>query len=352
MKSFASDNNSGVHPRIIQSISKANIGTVPAYGDDRWTAEAVEQVKLTFGENANPWFVFLGTAANVLGLKCLVKSHEAIICANTAHINCDECGAPEAISGSKLLQVPSHAGKVNLAEVEPLLSLRESVHHVYPRVLFITQATEMGTLYSVEELAQIGAFCKKYNLYFHMDGARLSNAAAAMGVSLKAISTDVGVDVLSFGGTKNGLMAGEVVVFLNPALGHDFPYYRKQHMQLGSKMRFVTTQFTEYLKDGLWLENASAANAATKILADSIRGLPHVKFVCEPEVNAIFARMHKNVIAKLQETFYFYTIDSFNAPGFPKDWQLVRLMTSFDTTKEQVDELAAAIKNCEHLSRV
>ena len=351
MKSFASDNNSGVHERIIESIIKANKGTASAYGDDLWTAEAVEVVKGLFGEQAKPWFVFLGTAANVLGLKCITQSHQAVICADSAHINCDECGAPEAISGSKLLALPQVNGKINLADVERLLCLRESVHHVYPKVLSITQSTEMGTLYSLAELHTIGEFCRKHNLYFHMDGARLSNAAAALGVSLRAISTDVGVDVLSFGGTKNGLMSGEVVVFLNPELGHDFPYYRKQHMQLGSKMRFVTAQFIEYLKDGLWLENAKAANAKAKALEAKIKDLAHVKIVCPVEVNAIFARMHKDVIAKLQKDFYFYTIDSFDAPDCPKDWHLVRLMTSFNTTAEQVAEFAEAIKNCAHLSR-
>lgn len=351
MKSFASDNNSGVHPRIFEAMLKANEGTAPAYGDDAWTEEAAAALQTTFGAEARPWFVFLGTAANVLGLKTMIRSHQAVICTTAAHIHCDECGSPEAITGSKLLAVPHKDGKVCLNEVEPLLAMRESVHHVYPKVLSITQSTELGAVYTLDELRAIKAFCVQHDLFLHMDGARLSNAAAALGVPLRALSTDVGVDVLSFGGTKNGLMSGEVVVFLNPEIGQDFPYYRKQHMQLGSKMRFVTAQFTEYLQGDLWRENALAANRAAKHLETRLKDMPHVRIAHPVEVNAVFARMHKNVVAELQKEFYFYTVDPLDAEGFPKDWQMVRLMASFNTTAAQIDEFADAIKACAPLSR-
>ena len=346
LKFFASDNNSGAHPRVLKALAEANVGGVAAYGADPHTERAVEAIRGVFGPTARPWFVFLGTAANVLGLKSMVRSHHGILCAESAHINCDECGAPEAITGAKLIPLPSHAGKVDLADCKAKLHMREAVHHNYPAVLSITQSTEYGTVYTLDELRAIRQFCDEHKLFLHMDGARLTNAAASLGLSLKRISADAGVDVLSFGGTKNGLMFGEVVIFFNDALGHDFDYIRKQHMQLVSKMRFMAVQFEEYLKDDLWLENARAANSMAALLADEIRDLEHVRFVCPVEVNALFVRMPANVIAKLNERFYFYIMDANDALGFPKGWPLVRLMTSFDTTEAQVREFAAAIKEC------
>ncbi len=349
LKSFASDNNSGAHPRIFEAMARVNTGSAAAYGTDPWTEEAVEALKDTFGNDARPWFVFLGTAANVLGLKTMVRSHYSIVCAETAHIHCDECGSPEAITGSKLLPLPAPDGKIRTQDIDPLLVMRDAVHHVYPKVLSITQSTECGTVYTLDELRAISDYCHKHDMYLHMDGARLSNAAARLGTSLKAISTDVGVDVLSFGGTKNGLLIGEVIVFLNPALGHEFGYIRKQHMQLGSKMRFVAVQFKEYLKDELWRKNALTANAMADLLASELRQMEHVRIVYPVESNAVFARMHKNAIAKLQEEFYFYTVDTFPAPGYPEDWHMVRLMASFNTTEEQVREFAGAIGRCAHI---
>ena len=349
LKSFASDNTSGAHPRIFEAMGRANEGSAAAYGTDPWTEEAVAALQDTFGKHARAWFVFIGTAANVLGLKCMVRSHQGIICSDMAHIHCDECGAPEAIIGSKLLPLPSPDGKVLPQAIEPLLAMRDAVHHVYPKVLSITQTTECGTLYSLEELRAISAYCRTNGLYLHMDGARIANAAARLGCSLRDITTDVGVDVLSFGGTKNGLLFGEAVVFLNPELGHEFEYVRKQHMQLGSKMRFVAAQFKEYLANDLWRENALAANAMADLLATELRAMDHVRIVHPVESNAVFARLHKNVIAKLQEEFYFYTLDAADAPGYPKDWHLVRLMASFNTTAEQVQEFASAIRKYGHI---
>lgn len=349
LRFFASDNNSGTHPRILKALERVNIGNTPSYGEDPYTEQAVEAMKNTFGPGARPWFVFLGTAANVLGLKTMLRSHHAVLCSKDAHIYCDECGAPEAITGSKLIALPSHHGKVHIEDCLPVLAMRESVHHNYPKVLSITQSTECGTLYTLDELRAIRRFCTKHDLYLHMDGARLCNAAAALGLSLREISTEVGVDVLSFGGTKNGLMFGEVIIFLNDELGHAFSYVRKQHMQLVSKMRFMAVQFLEYLKDDLWLENAQAANRMASILGERLQAMGHVRIVHPVEVNAVFARMHKKTIAKLRERFYFYTQDETDAEGFPKDWHQVRLMTSFDTTEEQVNEFADAIEKCRNI---
>jgi Threonine aldolase len=347
LRYFASDNNSGVHPRILEALARVNSGNADSYGADPYTEEAVQTLKNVFGQQARPWFVFLGTAANVLGLKSMVRSHHAILCSKDAHIHCDECGAPEAITGSKLIPLPSHHGKIYPDDCLKALHMREAVHHNYPKVLSITQSTECGTVYTLEELRSISEFCKKNDLYLHMDGARLSNAAAAMGLSLREISADVGVDVLSFGGTKNGLMFGEVIIFFNDELGHAFAYVRKQHMQLVSKMRFMAVQFLEYLKDGLWHENALWANRMASLLAGELRQMEHVRIVHPVDVNALFVRMHKDAIAKLQERFYFYVQDAEDAEGFPKDWQLVRLMTSFDTTEEQVMEFADAIRTAQ-----
>ena len=346
LKYFASDNNSGAHSRILDALARVNAGSAAAYGSDRHTDQAVEAVRGIFGPKARPWFVMLGTAANVLGLKSLARSHHGILCAESAHIHCDECGAPEAVTGAKLFPLPHYGGKIRLEDCQAKLDLRADVHHNYPAILSITQSTEYGLVYSVDELLAIRDFCREHKLLLHMDGARLSNAAAGLGLSLRQISADVGVDVLSFGGTKNGLMFGEAVVFFNDVFGHDFGHIRKQHMQLISKMRFVAAQFQEYLKDGLWLENARAANRMAALLADEIRDMEHLSIVYPVEVNALFVRMHKKIVAKLNERFYFYTLDVADAPDFPKDWHLVRLMTSFDTTEAQVREFAAAIKDC------
>lgn len=345
MKYFASDNNSGAHPLIIEALEAANAGNASSYGDDEYTQAADAAIKHSFGPTARPWFVFLGTAANVLGLKSMTAAHQAVLCADTAHINTDECGAPEALIGCKLIALPSDHGKIRPESCLEALKARQSVHHNYPKVLSITQSTECGTLYTLEELRAIGAFCREHDLYFHVDGARLCNAAAAMGLSLRELSTGIGVDVFSFGGTKNGLMFGELVVFLNETLGENFAYLRKQNMQLISKMRFMAAQFLAYLKNDLWLENAAHANAMAALLAGELEDMDQVRIVHPVQVNAIFARMPARMIAKLSKDFYFYTIDASDAPGFPKNWHLVRLMTAFNTTPGQVLEFAQAIRD-------
>lgn len=344
MKLFASDNNSGVHPRVMEALARVNAGMAEAYGDDKWCARAEQAVRDQLGSNVRSWFVFLGTAANVLGLKSVTRPYEAVICSDCAHIYTDECGSPEALIGSKLLPVKATDGKIRPDDCRCFLPLRASVHHVYPRCLSITQSTELGTVYSLEELRAIGDFCKENSLYLHMDGARIANAAVALNVPIKDMVEAAGVDVLSFGGTKNGLMFGELVCFINPDLGHDFPYLRKQSMQLLSKMRYLAAQFIEYLETDLWMENARHANLMAQTLSRGIAGLPHVRIAYPTEVNAVFVRMPREKFLELQKHFYFYIIDENDAEGFPQGWPLARLMTSFNTRAEDVAELVAAIE--------
>ncbi len=343
MKIFASDNNSGVHPRIFEAMRKAGEGRVQAYGDDEWTARADAAVKRLLGQNARSWFVFLGTAANVLGLQSMLKPWEAAICAASAHINTDECGAAEAVVGCKLLLTEGDNGKVCLDACRKMLWMRSDVHHVYPRVLSITQSTECGTVYGLEELRDIKEFCRENDLYLHVDGARITNAVAHLGISLAEFAEVSGADVISFGGTKNGLMFGEMVVFLNPELGRDFPRIRKQNMQLLSKMRFLSSQFVEYLDNGLWLENATWANNMAVLLRDRITPLDHVKLCFPVQSNAVFARLPRKAIDKLLQKYLFYIIDEADSPAYPAGWPMIRLMTSFNTSREEVEDLADAI---------
>ena len=349
LKSFASDNTSGVHPRVLAALAAANVGFTPAYGEDPYTEKAVAAMRERFGVGARPWFVSLGTAANVLGLKAMVRSYDGVLCAASAHINTDECGAPEAALGCKLLTVPSLRGKVDARDCRRYLEQRGDVHHSYPRVLSISQATECGTVYTMEELTALRNFCREQDLYLHMDGARLANAAAALGLSLREMTGEAGVDVLSFGGTKNGLMAAEAVIFFHEALGRDFGYIRKQHMQLTSKMRFLSAQFLAYFEDDLWLANARAANRMAAVLAEELGSMEHVSIEYPVEVNAVFARLSKNAVAKLLERFYFYVLENAGEDDSPGARPLVRLMTSFSTTEEEVREFADAVRACKDL---
>src|SRR5688572_11127641 len=238
-RSFASDNNAGVHPEIIDAIRAVNEGHVIAYGDDEITARAVKLFKKHFGKDIAVHFVFGGTGANTLGLKAVTKPYQAVLCAETAHINVDECGAPEQFTGCKLIDLATPDGKLRVEQLEPYLHVVGNEHHVQPRVISISQATEMGTVYTKQELKALAQFAHANNMLLHVDGARLSNAAASLNASLKEITADVGVDVLSFGGTKNGMIYGEAVVFFDEELARDFKFIRKQGMQLSSKMRFI-----------------------------------------------------------------------------------------------------------------
>ena len=271
LRGFASDNNATVHPKIMEALLKVNEGHAVGYGDDPVTQHALKLFKSVFGENTDTFFVYNGTGANVISIQTLAQTFNAVICAQTAHINVDECGAPEKISGCKLLPVETDNGKITVPQIEKYMHGFGFEHHVQPKIISITQATELGTIYTPEEVREIADYAHKHGLFLHMDGARIANAAAALDCSLADVSINAGVDVLSFGGTKNGLMFGEAVVFANPGLTEYVKYFRKQTTQLQSKMRFIAAQFTELLNDDLWLKNAHKANKMAGLLAEKLK---------------------------------------------------------------------------------
>jgi threonine aldolase len=280
-RSFASDNNAGVHPSVLKAIESANSGHVVAYGDDPYTEKAVTEFKKLLGNDIEVFFVFGGTAANVLGIKTATESFNAVICAETAHINIDECGAPEKFTGCKLLTIPTKNGKITVEHIARHIHGIGDQHHVQAKVLSITQATEMGTLYTPKEIKAISDYAHKNNMFLHMDGARISNAVVGLDVDIKDITKNAGVDILSFGGTKDGMMFGEAVVFFNRDLAKNFKFIRKQGMQLASKMRFVSAQFEALFANGLWLENAKHANKMAHLLAEKVKDIPQIKITQE-----------------------------------------------------------------------
>jgi threonine aldolase len=325
---FASDNNSGALPEMIKAVQKVNIGHVHAYGGDEYTENAIQKFKNYFGANVDVHFVFNGTAANVLSIKAFLKSYEAVLCAETSHLQMDECGAPEALTGCKLRLLPSPNGKISIEDLEKNYIRLGDQHFSQPRMISITQPTEYGTVYTVEEMKAIGKWAKEHNMFFHVDGSRFPNAAISLGKTFKEISADVGVDVLSFGGTKNGLLFGEAVIFFNTQYGKDFKFYRKQLMQLGSKMRFVAAQFEEYLSHDLWKRTAEHSVKMAKLLRSKLSEIPRVEITQETESNAVFAKFPKEWIKPLKEKNFFYVWD--------ENTFEVRLMTTFDTTELQI----------------
>ena len=335
MRSFASDNNSGAHPVIWKALEAANADHAVAYGDDSWTARAVAAIQGTFATEGPVLFVYNGTGANVTAMAALTRSYEAVICTEMAHLHVDECGAPERIAGCKLLTVPSDDGKLTVADIERFTWLMGDCHHPQPKVVSITQATELGQVYEPAEISALSACCREHDLFLHMDGARIANAAAAKGCTLKEMVTDTGVDVLSFGGTKNGLMFGEAVVFLRPELGERAQFYRKQSAQLSSKMRFIAAQFEALIHDDLWLRNASQANAMARLLAERMAAAG-VEVTQDVHANAVFARLDPALCQALQQEFFFYV---WNAAT-----DEVRWMTSFDTTEDDIDAFVAALQ--------
>lgn len=335
LKAFASDNYAGAHPEILQAIVTANGGHQVSYGDDVYT-EALQGVfKQHFGEQAQAWPVFNGTAANVVSLRSMTAPWEAVICAESAHINTDEGGAPEVAGGIKLLTVPTPDGKLTPELIDRQAWGFGDVHRAQPKVVSISNTTELGTVYSPDEIAAICAHAHDLGLRVHLDGSRLTNAAAALDVPLRALTTDAGVDVLSFGGTKIGLLYGEAVVVLDPAAAAGVDYIRKTYMQLSSKMRFVSVQFEALLSGDLWLRNARQANAMGRRLAEAVRGIPGVEVSRAVEANAVFAVLPKDVADRLRKRFRFYTWNE--ATGE------VRWMCAFDTTEEDVEAFAAAL---------
>ena len=335
--SFASDNNAGIHHEILAALTAANSGHVVAYGDDSYTKSALDKFKLTFGEKIDTYFVFGGTAANVIGLQTITRPYNAIICAETAHINVDECGAPEKFTGCKLLGIPTNDGKIRVEEIKAWLHGVGDQHHVQPRVVSISQSTEMGTVYTPREIAALADFAHQNGMLFHMDGARLSNAAVSLGVPLKTLTADAGVDILSFGGTKNGMMYGEALVFFEPALCENLKYSRKQGMQLASKMRFISAQFEALLSNDLWRRNAEHANRMARRLAQEVQKIPRVKITQKVEANAVFAIVPRECIPVLQKEYFFYVWNESTAE--------VRWMTSFDTTDGDIEEFVKLLRD-------
>jgi len=335
-RGFASDNNAGVHPEIMKAIESVNSGHTIAYGDDPFTASAVRKIKNILGEKVRPFFVFTGTAANVLGLDAITKPYHSIICAETSHIHEDECGAPERWTGCKLLSVESPDGKLSPATIEKHMYGIDFEHHSQPHVVSITQSTEMGTVYTPDEIRALTDYAHDHNMLVHMDGARISNAAASLGTGFREFTVDTGVDVLSFGGTKNGMMYGEAVVFMSEEFAFDFKYLRKQGMQLASKMRFIAAQFERFLYEDVWLKNASHANRMAKVLETEVMKIDGIRITQPVQSNAVFAILPKEIIPVLQEAFFFYV---WNEASGEVCW-----MCCYGTTGEDVINFSSLIR--------
>ena len=335
-RGFASDNSAGVHPSVLSAIAAANTGHALAYGHDPYSQEIEGRVAAQFGDHAQAFFVFNGSAANVLSLRAACRPWQGAICAESAHVNIDECGAPESVAGIKLLTVPAPDGKLTPELAELRLERIGEEHVVQPRVLTVSQSTELGTLYQPAELRALAEFAHEHGLVLHVDGSRLTNAAAALGVSLAAASTAAGADIVSFGGTKNGLLGGEAVVFAEPELADGFLYLRKLTLQLASKMRFVAAQFDAYLSDELWRRNAGHANAMAARLHAAVADIEGVRITRATQANVVFTTLPSEAIGPLQDEFAFYTWD--------ERADEVRWMCSWDTTESDVDAFAAAVR--------
>ena len=335
-RGFGSDNHSGISPEVIEAIAQANSDHALAYGDDEYTQRLETLIKETFGPQAKVYLVFNGTGANVLCIDAMCRSHEAVVCAETAHINVDECGAPQRVVGCRLLTVDTPDGKLTPALVKTRLHGFGFEHHSQPKAISISQPTELGTLYSKEEIKSLADLAHSYNMYLHVDGARLANAAVALGCTFKEMTTDLGVDALSFGGTKNGLLMGESCVLLNPALDVDMKYRRKQMTQLASKMRFMAAQFICYIESGIWRRNAEHSNRMAQLLRSEVEKVEGVRIMYPVQVNSVFAQLPTDVWHRLQELYFFY------------DWNeaadVVRWMCSFDTTEEDIHSFVNALK--------
>jgi threonine aldolase len=332
--SFGSDNHAGAHNSVLAKIAESNAGHLPSYGSDPWTSLADERIRAMSGAQGGIYFVFNGTAANVLGLSLLLRPFEAVICAESAHLNVDECAAPERVLGSKLLPVPAPDGKLTPELVASRLDGRGDEHRAQPRVVAVTQSTELGTCYTLAELQALSDFCRGHDLRLFLDGARLANAVAHLGCELADLAACV--DVLSFGGTKNGAVGAEAVIVMDPGLAAAAPFQRKQQMQLASKMRFLAAQFLALLDGDLWLSSARHANKMAARLAAGVRGLPAVQVHQPVEANAVFAALDPAHIRVLQQDWQFHVWD-------PRT-SVVRWMTAFDTAESDVDLFVAAIR--------
>lgn len=333
---FGSDNHSGVHPDIIRSIESVNVGYSVAYGDDDYTKRAVEKFKEHFGRNIDVYFVGNGTAANILGLKIVTDSFNSIFCAETAHLNVHECCGPEKFTGCKLVTVPTSDGKLTVDLLKSYIVGFGDPHMAQPKVISITQSTELGTVYTSKEIKDLSDFAHKNGMLLHMDGARLCNAAVYLDVNLNDISGNVGVDVLSFGGTKNGMMFGDAVIFFGKKLSKNFEFIRKQGMHLTSKMRFISAQFEALLSNGLWEENATHANKMAQLLYDKVKDIPQIRVTQKVQANAVFAVLPKKILTKLNEKYSFHVTNEQTLE--------VRWMCSFNTSNEDVMNFVETIR--------
>ncbi|MCX7638575.1 MAG: low specificity L-threonine aldolase [Cyclobacteriaceae bacterium] len=337
MRCFASDNYSGVHPEIMEAIVRANHEHAPSYGNDDITKRAIGLFKDLFGEPCEVFFVYNGTGANTLGLSAITRSFNSVLCSEWAHIHVDESTAPELFTGCKLISVPSVHGKILPEAVREKIHRIGDPHHPQAKVISISQLTEYGTVYTPDEVKALSALAKEYGLWLHMDGARISNAAASLNVSFRTFTRDAGVDVLSFGGTKNGMMFGEAVLIFNPELAGYFHFIRKQGMQLHSKMRFISAQFEALLSKDLWKRNAIHANNMAQKLAAGLQQFPGVKITQPVDGNGVFAVLPQHVIQPLQQEVFFYV--------WNEKLNEVRLMCSFDTTEEDVNRLLQKLQS-------
>ncbi|HEY5341815.1 MAG TPA: aminotransferase class I/II-fold pyridoxal phosphate-dependent enzyme [Candidatus Aquilonibacter sp.] len=336
-RSFASDNNAPVAPDILQAIIDANDGDAVGYGDDPWTQRAIAKFKAHFGEETDVYFAFNGTGANVVALSCVTRPWEAVLAPATAHIQTDECGAFERFTGSKVIPIPTADGKLRIADLEPYLLGGHGEHFPQPRAVTVSMTTEYGDVYEPDELRELCTFAHRHGLIVHVDGARIANAAAALGSTPRAVTKDLGVDILTFGGTKNGLMGGEAICFFNPEhSAHAAPFARKQGMQLASKMRYISAQFDALLTDDRWLRFASHANAMAQRLLAGVRDIAGVEITRPVRANAIFAKMNRAAIERAQESFFFYLFNE----ALPE----VRWMTHWATTESDIDAFVAAIR--------
>lgn len=328
MRSFASDNNSGVHPRIMEAIVKANNDHAVGYGADPWTEEAEKKLKEVFGECTSAFLVFNGTGANAVALQAATRPFNGIICAETAHIFVDECGAPARMTGASVIPVQTTDGKLTVEAISRKLTNFGVCHHPQPKVVYISQVSELGTVYTLEEIRAIADLLHAHDMYLHMDGARLANACAYLNCTMREMTVESRVDILSFGGTKNGMMMGEAVVSFRPELSDYLHYYRKQSAQLASKMRYLAAQFIPYLENDLWLENAMKANVAAAKLLDILKEYPEIKFTQKPETNQLFFTAPPEVARRLRKKYYFYFWNEANYE--------IRLVTSWDTTGDDI----------------
>lgn len=336
-RTFASDNNAPAAPEIMEALAAANDGDAVSYGHDPLTDRAVAQLRGIFGADSEAFFVFNGTGANVMALSCLVAPHEAVICPDSAHLQTDECGAFERFTGSKVLAVPALDGKLSVDDLERFTLGGRDEHHVQPKVVSISQSTEFGTLYKPEELRALCDFAHRHGWLVHLDGARIANAAAALGMGLRECTRDLGVDVLSFGGTKNGLLLGEAVVFFNRGLHRGIaPFARKQSMQLASKMRYIAAQFSALIENDRWHTYAAHANAMARRLAEHVAQIPGVRITRPVECNAIFATLDRRAIPRITERYFFYVFEE----SLPE----VRWMTHHATTPKDVDDFVETIR--------